>query len=102
MASGTINKPYAELIVDSVDQDNYSVPGNDQATPYISVAKEGYTPIGVVGVYLANASSGGARVSFVNICSFSIIESNFRITLRCTNSAAAKILIRVHVLYVKN
>ena len=90
-------------VIENRSQDNLTVTGSEQVAFSINVEKVGYTPIGVVGFNLTNASSSGARVSFVFVNSVAVTSStSVRVATRNTNSSAAKIKIELSVLYLKN
>lgn len=104
MATGVINKPYPIMLVEEKTVDNISVTASETQTLTIPCGKEGYTPIGIVGFQLANASSSGARVSFVFVFAvyLNTTDPSVKINVRNTNSSAAKVLARAWVLYKKN
>lgn len=85
------------LIVDglTVEHGNYN-------TTNKSVAKTGYTPIGIVGMHLANATTGGTYNTFVFPHSWYLSGTTAYFTLRNTHASTdAKIKITATILYAK-
>ena len=85
------------LIVDglTVEHGNYN-------TTNKSVAKTGYTPIGIVGMHLANATTGGTYNTFVFPHSWYLSGTTAYFTLRNTHASTdAKIKITATILYAR-
>lgn len=83
----------------ALTQDNVAV--STISTVTISAALDGYTPIGIVGLTIVNASSSGAYSSFCFPYMFFLNEDGeAEIHLRNTYSSAAKVLVTAYVLYV--
>lgn len=83
----------------ALSQDNVAV--STIATVTISAALSGYTPVGIVGMTVVNASSSGAYSSFCFPYMFFLNEDDeAEIHLRNTYSSAAKVLVTAYVLYV--
>lgn len=83
--------------------DGLTVNAGNYATTSKSVAKTGYTPIGIVGVHLENATSGGTYNTYCFTHSFYLSGSTAYFTLRNIHASTnAKVKLSVTVLYVKN
>ena len=92
---GGRNKPK----VVALQQDNVAV--STIATVTISAALAGYTPVGIVGMTVVNASTSGAYSSFCFPYMFFLNEDGeAEIHLRNTYSSAAKVLVTAYVLYI--
>lgn len=87
----------------TVSVDNKTITAGGLGTITISMAKSGYTCLGILGVNMGNASSSGANVSNCNIFGMYLSGTDAIIELKNMNSSnAAKIKITVYGLYVKN
>ena len=83
----------------ALSQDNVAV--STIATITISAALDGYTPVGIVGLTVVNASSSGAYSSFCFPYMFFLNEDGeAEIHLRNTYSSAAKVQVTAYVLYI--
>lgn len=83
----------------ALTQDNVAV--STISTITISAALAGYTPVGIVGLTVVNASSSGAYSSFCFPYMFFLNDDGeAEIHLRNTYSSAAKVLVTAYVLYV--
>ena len=100
MASGNISAPIP-FIIDYVEVDNVTVTAQGESNSTVNAAKTGYTPVGIVGTFLGNASNGGTQNSRCSFNRFYIYENN--VSYRVINyfTTAAKVKIGFYVLYVK-
>lgn len=84
-------------------KDNISVAANSYEDHTTAVSSTGYTLIGVIGFYVANASSSGSggMNAIVNQCYVSAADS---ITYRISNKSSSAIKVRIYMdlLYFKN
>ena len=81
----------------------FDAPQSVQTT--ISVARSGYTAIGVVGAQISNASKDGANCSWTHLESFWLSAATtvtVRVNSIATASSGAKVKVTVWVLYKKN
>ena len=90
------------LVVEQKDKDNITVAANSFLEDSFSIAKTGYTPIGVVGFALNNATSNGANSSRVFLFANKITTSTLYCSYRNTYSSAAKIRLIAMILYRKD
>lgn len=92
------------LLVEDVEViDGLTVNANNYATTSKSVSKTGYTPLGIVGVHLENATTGGTYNTYVFTHSFYLSGTTAYFVLRNTHASTnAKIKITISVLYVKS
>ena len=97
-----INTGGQSFVIDYVEVDNVTVNAQGEANSTVSAAKTGYTPVGVVGTFLGNASNGGGNNSRCSFNRFYIDSGN--VSYRVINyfTSAAKVRIGFYVLYVKN
>lgn len=94
----------ASLQVVSGTKDNQSVSSSSYVGVLIDISvPTGYTPIGIVGVHLANASSSGTGVTLASIAQF-YVSSNTQAYVRIKNpsSSALKLAVTADVLCVSN
>lgn len=90
---------------DNISLSNYKqldAPQSVQTT--ISVARSGYTAIGVVGAQISNASTDGVNSSWTHLESFWLSAAT-TVTIRVNTLAASngtKVKVTVWVLYKKN
>ena len=112
MASGTINAPQSQLIVDSVYRDNISLTtsGTGAYGNYVfdadhsaDITKAGYTPIAIAGWQISVASSSGTNASYV-MCYGATLSSTTSATMSVRNvgSSSAKIKMTIYILYRKD
>lgn len=87
---------------DPVYQDNISISGTTYLNGSVSVAKTGYTPLGVITLFFSNASSGGARYTYVDCVSFELSGTTVNYRLYNRNSNTAKVQLTIRVLYKIN
>lgn len=82
--------------------DDTQITGNSYGNGSKSVAKTGYTPIGIVGMHLQNATNGGAYNTTCAIHSFYLSGSTAYWIVRTTTSNTAKIKVTGTILYAKS
>ena len=85
--------------------DNQSIPINDYGTFSFNIARSGYTALGIIGVYLRNATTSGGRVTNCSLMQWYLSNSTtamIRIRNRASSGNAAVIKITIYVLYEKN
>lgn len=102
MATGTI--PFDGIIIEECSVDNITLAENAYVNQNITIEKTGYTPIGIVGFRVTNASSSGSNATFcyVGAC-FLINETTARVMTKNANgNNSAKVKIVVWVMYRKN
>lgn len=80
-------------------KDNFSIPRGSTASGTVSVAKTGYTPIGVVGMNVSNASSSGQSWSTTYCYGWYLSGTTVYFSFGNYNSITAKIKIIFQVLY---
>lgn len=108
MASGTYKVPQTQMLVESVTKDNMSMAGdsfdywsfNANTVP---ITKTGYTPVGVVGFRIANATSSGVNGTRC-MCygAYLVSSTEARVYIRNLSSATAKFQITLYILYQKD
>ena len=93
---------YKMLTVEAFDIDNITVSGgNYNESISKTITKTGYTPIGVIGYAIVNASSSGTRATYCFPTRIRLATTTtVGITVRNTSSSDAKIRIYFDVLYV--
>lgn len=100
------NKLNNYLVEKTFTQDNQTINKGASASFSQSVAYAGYTPVGVKGISITNASNGGQGSSYVDIKSFNLSGTTSEVSLRfneaATGYANAKIKITRVILYRKN
>lgn len=100
------NKLNNYLVEKTFTQDNQTINKGASASFSQSVAYAGYTPVGVKGISITNASNGGQGSSYVDIKSFNLSGTTSEVYLRfneaTTGYANAKIKITRVILYRKN
>lgn len=94
--------PSGLLAEEVVLADNKSVTGNNYGNGNKSVSKTGYTPIGIVGMYLENATSSGTLNTYCMLHSFYLSGTTAYWIVRNFNSGAAKIKVTATILYIKS
>ena len=94
--------PSGLLAEEVVLADNKSITGNNYGNGNKSVSKTGYTPIGIVGMHLENATSGGTLNTYCMLHSFYLSGTTAYWIVRNTNSGAAKIKVTATILYIKS
>lgn len=94
--------PSDALIVDQVSLDNFSVSADSPAETTISASKTGYTPVGVVGWRITNATTSGTRADYLRAYVLSLSGTTLDVGVRNGSSSAAKVKITVDILYRKN
>lgn len=93
--------PSGLLKEDVVITSSLTVNGSNYNTANKSVSKNGYTPIGIVGVHLENAS-GGSNNTFVFTHSWYLSGTTAYFIFRNTTTSAATIKVTATILYVKS
>lgn len=94
-------RPYITTKVKEFD--NKTISANDnQIFNNLDVSLTGYTPIGIVGFDLSNASSNPANLTKCNVIACKISGSNAYFQIVNTASSQAKIKIAATVLYLAN
>lgn len=84
-------------------KDNWSISANNYDYADFTVTKSGYTPIGIVSTYLANASSSGTGGASAVLTQSAMRSSTVaRVQIRNTGSSTMKILVTLKILYLKN
>lgn len=100
-ASATTGEYRSLFLKDSVYKDNISVgAGGVSGSQTVSAAKSGYTPVGVIGYQISNATSGGTNVAPCFPYTFEIADNNIKFNIRNTSSSASKLKITFDVLYI--
>ncbi len=95
--------PSGLLTEEVVLADNLTVTHASYANSSKSVAKTGYTPIGIVGMHTENATSGGTYNTWVTLHSFYLSGSTAYFIVRNTHASTdAKIKITATILYAKS
>lgn len=97
-----LSKKQNTLLVAAVNSDNQSFAKSSTTEKTVSCARSGYTPIGIVGFDLDNASSSGANVASCVILACRINGSNILWQIRNNATSAAKIMLKANVLYKQN
>lgn len=90
------------LLVEAKSNDNISISAGVTSDIQISCSKTGYTPIGVVGYRIANASNNGANCTYCFPFYVRLVSDTAHIYCRNTYTDTAKVEGIVDVLYVKN
>lgn len=91
---------YKIITTQTFNADNISVTANGYKEGNISIAKTGYTPIGVMDTYILNASSSGTGSSFALPYRSYISGNNYYYGIRSVTSSAIKVRIYARILYV--
>lgn len=90
---------------DNISLDNYKMEDGPQTvTTTFGITKSGYTPIGIVGYNIANATTNGVSGSYCELSTF-YLSSTTQATVRLSTMAPAngtKVKITLYVLYRKN
>lgn len=102
MADGIYYNPEPQLTVEAKSVDNISVSATSSADGSFSVAKSGYTPIGIVGWRIQNATSSGAYYTRIFAWRLELSGATLYYGLGNYYSSAAKIKLTANVLYRKN
>lgn len=82
--------------------DNITISGQTYGNGNASVSKTGYTPIGIVGIHLQNATTGGQNNTTCAMHSWYLSGTTAYWIVRGTSTATAKIKVTATVLYVKS
>jgi hypothetical protein len=91
---------YKIITTQTFNADNISVTANGYKEGTISIAKTGYTPIGVLDMYIDNASSSGSGSSFVTFYRSYISGTTYYYGIRSVTSSATKVRVYATILYV--
>ena len=94
-----LTNTYGIISEDILLADNQTVNSSSYANGSLSVAKTGYTPIGVVGYHLQNASSSGANNTLCAMHSCYLSGSSCYWVVRNTGGSNAKIKVTATILY---
>ena len=94
--------PMGLVAEDKLLTDNATISGNSYGNNSASVSKTGYTPIGIVGMHLQNATSSGTNNTQCAVHSFYLSGTTAYWIVRNTSSASAKIKVTATILYVKS
>ena len=81
--------------------DDITISGQTYANGSKSVTKSGYTPIGIVGMHLQNATTGGAYNTTCAVHSFYLSGTTAYWIVRGTTTNTAKIKVTGAILYIK-
>lgn len=84
----------------SFNVDSISINANGYQDITIGVTRDGYTPIGIVGMRVTNASTSGSNSSKITIPNFRISGNNALVRLGNFGSSAANVRCYVYVLYI--
>lgn len=105
MATSILQKMEAvpELSTYEFVKDNQTVDGNSYGSFYFDTHRTGYTILGIIGVYLRNATTDGTRVTYCSIIDWyetgGSSGNNIRVRVRNLAANAAKIKITLQILY---
>lgn len=91
---------YKIITTQTFNADNISVTANGYKEGTISIAKTGYTPIGVLDMYINNASTSGSGSSFVTFYRSYISGTTYYYGIRSVTSSATKVRVYAKILYV--
>ena len=90
------------LKVVTAKKDNLSISKTNTASGTFNVSSQsGYTPVGVVGFDLSNATSSGSGASYAVPLQIQLSGSSIAYQIRNSHSAAIRISLEVFVLYAK-
>lgn len=91
------------LVMQSSEIDNQTINATTNATFDITITKSGYTPLGIVGWGIYSASSNGANNGWCTPYGVGMPNTaTARFVIRNYASSAAKVKLRVYVLYRKS
>ena len=106
LGSGNISISGTDLSTDLAvyewDKDNISINATSYSEGSASIAKTGYTPIGVVGWVIGSASSNGVNRTRSAVYRCYISGTTLYWGIGNAASAAAKVRLYVEILYIKN
>ena len=97
-----LSKKQNTLLVAAVNSDNQSFAKSAATEKTVSCARSGYTPIGIVGFDIDNASSSGVNVASCVVLACRISGTNIVWQIKNNATAAAKIMLKANVLYKQN
>lgn len=91
------------LATDAATVTDVTAKASNSVTTDITVSKDGYTLLGVVGYIFSNASSDGANSSMVSVyCIYVRNNTTVRVVWKNTATSDAKVNIQVKTLWVKS
>lgn len=104
MADGIYYNPEPQLTVATVSIDNQTLNAGSFSSFGIATTKAGYSPIGVVGWEIENASSSGTNATYLSVYRLYIGPDTGKVWfyLRNNSSNNAKFKATAHVLYRKD
>lgn len=102
MADGIFYNPEPQLTVETKSVDNISISATGNTDGTLSVAKSGYTPIGIIGWRIQNATSSGQYYTRVFCWRLELSGATLYYGLGNYYSATAKVKLSAIVLYRKN
>lgn len=89
------------ISVGTVELDDQTVNSSSYSMFTLDVSRAGYTPIGVVGWRIGNATTNGARCSYISVYAVSLSGASASVNVRNHNTSnSAKIKISLDVLYI--
>lgn len=94
--------PSGLLAEDVVLDDDKTISGSNYGNGSLSVAKTGFTPIGIVGMHLQNATNSGSNNTLCAVHSFYLSGTTAYWIVRNTGSSQAKIKVTATILYAKS
>lgn len=98
--STRLNEAGQLITEDVVLIDNFTVSGSSYGDSNKDVSKSGYIPLGIVGMHLQNATSGGTLNTYCLLHSFYLSGNSAYFIVRNTSTSAAKIKATATILYV--
>lgn len=100
MAESKLKAMSNKLLVRAIQvADGLSINANGWNGGYYDVAYSGYTPLGILGVHIQNATTDGANSSVCFLFEWRLINNEAVVYLRNTAASAAKVKLVVDVLY---
>ena len=104
MATGTIPQPAVPLdfVIETKNWDNISVSSQSYSESTVSISKTGYTPIGLVGWEIANASSSGTNRTKCFLFRYYISGNTLYYSIGNYSTSSAKVRLYAQILYKKD
>lgn len=99
--STRLNEAGQLITEDVLIVDNFTVNGSNYGNSDKDVSKSGYIPLGIVGMHLQNATSGGTLNTYCLLHSFYLSGNSTYFIVRNTSTSAAKIKVTATILYEK-
>ncbi len=90
------------LVEEVLLADNITINGETYGNGSASVSKAGFTPIGIVGMHLQNASTDGQNNTTCAMHSWYLSGTTAYWIVRGTTTSTAKIKVTATILYVKS